>query len=717
MKASSVPDNVRVICRIRPMNEMEFEQCSAYDALSRNCCVEFNKKDHKSIVVFTPLEKADRDKEPFDKHIFNFDYVFPCESKQCEVYDIAASPILEGVLEGFNGCILAYGQTSSGKTFTMQGDLDDIDVKGIIPRIVDTLFERIDSAGSKIEFTIKSGMIEIYNEKLKDLLDPTNDKLNVREEKQKGVYIDNLTEYSITSADEIYELMKQGNSNRAVGCTNMNAQSSRSHSIFIIHLTINDLENFSCKTGNLHLVDLAGSEVISKTGATGKTLEEAKNINKSLTVLGRVINALTDGKSDYIPYRDSKLTRILQNSLGGNSKTCLIITASPSIYNASETLSTCRFGMRAKNIKNKAIVNKIPTIAELQLIINQLRIEIAKNNRRIAHLEAMIKNLGGKIPSNKIMTNPSENENENKNENECESQPQPPVVKPNPNNLEILPEPDKDKEKIKKAYGEDVDSLIDQLRKERERTKMKAEDIKSVKGRLEERISEIERLKKLIADKEELNSERQNDKGFMEGVEAQDERILRKSYTQENHMQLIKEEKEKHITETNTLVSNLAALTMKHLELMQENERLIDKHQKMNDMNSSTRSKDYMEKLKNNLCHLNQMYHQKLNQDAIIRYDYELQKNNLQYVKKENDAMHTAIVTMKNKINELVTQCGILKETIRSKLSDGSKILEDPEFTKVDPIFVSKQNVLKKIRGGKGLSKDPISMVLSKSGF
>lgn len=282
----------------------------------------------------------------------------------------------------------------------MQGDIESEELKGIIPRMVDTVFEKIEQASEAIEFTVKSSMIEIYNEKIRDLLDPSKNNLSVHEDKQRGIYIEGITEKPIGEAKEVYKLMKDGNANRAVGVTNMNAQSSRSHSVFMMNVTTNDLENFTCKTGKLCLVDLAGSEMISKTGATGQTLEEAKNINKSLTMLGRVINALTDGKSNYIPYRDSKLTRILQESLGGNAKTCLIITASPSMYNALETLSTCRFGMRAKSIKNNAKINKQVTVAELKLVVARLEKEIQIKATRIAQLEAFIISLGGTIPPN-----------------------------------------------------------------------------------------------------------------------------------------------------------------------------------------------------------------------------------------------------------------------------------------------------------------------------
>ena len=190
-------------------------------------------------------------------------------------------------------------------------------------------------------------------EKIRDLIDTSRNNLNVREDKAKGVYVEGLSEHYVGNELEVLELMKVGSENRAIAATQMNQHSSRSHSIFIMTIHQNNVKDLVAKTGKLYLVDLAGSEKISKTGATGLTLEEAKTINKSLTTLGMVINNLTDGKSQHIPYRESKLTRVLQESLGGNAKTCLIVACSPSVYNESETISTLRFGLRAKKIKNK----------------------------------------------------------------------------------------------------------------------------------------------------------------------------------------------------------------------------------------------------------------------------------------------------------------------------------------------------------------------------
>lgn len=207
----------------------------------------------------------------------------------------------------------------------MGSDIDDNNSKGIIPRITEQIFESILTSPPNMEYLVKVSYMEIYMERIRDLLSPSNDNLQVHEDKLRGVYVKNLSDYYVGDAKEVYEIMRQGSLARAVSSTNMNAESSRSHSIFLISIVQKNIETGSQKTGNLYLVDLAGSEKIGKTGATGQTLEEAKKINKSLSALGMVINALTDGKSTHIPYRDSKLTRILQESLGGNSRTTLIV--------------------------------------------------------------------------------------------------------------------------------------------------------------------------------------------------------------------------------------------------------------------------------------------------------------------------------------------------------------------------------------------------------
>ena len=253
-------------------------------------------------------------------------------------------------------------------------------------------------------------MIEIYQERIRDLLDIKRVNLPIREDIIKGIYVDGCSEKYVGCAKDILDAFELGSNNRAQAATNMNEHSSRSHSIFILTIgQTNKKEGYS-KIGKLYLVDLAGSEKISKTGATGHTLEEAKIINKSLTTLGRVINNLTDGKSQHVPYRESKLTRVLQESLGGNSKTCLIITCSPSIYNESETLSTLRFGERAKKIKNKPKINKEVTVAELQKVVDDLKEKLKKANARIAQLENYIRQNNLSVPESNYKREEDEEE-------------------------------------------------------------------------------------------------------------------------------------------------------------------------------------------------------------------------------------------------------------------------------------------------------------------
>jgi kinesin family member 5 len=312
-------------------------------------------------------------------------------SKQSDIFDYSIRPTVDDILNGYNGTVFAYGQTGAGKSYTMMGtNIDDDEGRGVIPRIVEQIFASILSSPGTIEYTVRVSYMEIYMERIRDLLAPQNDNLPVHEEKNRGVYVKGLLEIYVSSVQEVYEVMRRGGNARAVAATNMNQESSRSHSIFVITITQKNVETGSAKSGQLFLVDLAGSEKVGKTGASGQTLEEAKKINKSLSALGMVINALTDGKSSHIPYRDSKLTRILQESLGGNSRTTLIINCSPSSYNDAETLSTLRFGMRAKSIKNKAKVNAELSPAELKMLLGKAKTQVTSYENYIANLEGEV---------------------------------------------------------------------------------------------------------------------------------------------------------------------------------------------------------------------------------------------------------------------------------------------------------------------------------------
>ncbi|TDL27492.1 kinesin heavy chain [Rickenella mellea] len=368
--------SVKVVCRFRPPNALEQRE-------GGEIVVAFDDNNQTVQVKSAQLSSGP------EKDGFTFDRVFPMATKQHEVFDYGVKGIVQDVIDGYNGTVFAYGQTGSGKTFTMMGaDIDSEDLKGIIPRITEQIFAAIVESDPHLEYLVKVSYMEIYLERIRDLLAPQNDNLQIHEEKSKGVYVKNLSDYYVSSAKEVYEIMRQGGAARVVTSTNMNAESSRSHSIFLITIQQRNTETGAQKTGNLYLVDLAGSEKVGKTGASGQTLEEAKKINKSLSALGMVINALTDGKSTHIPYRDSKLTRILQESLGGNSRTTLIINCSPSSYNEAETLSTLRFGMRAKSIKNTARVNAELSPAELKGLLKKAQTANASFQSYITALEA-----------------------------------------------------------------------------------------------------------------------------------------------------------------------------------------------------------------------------------------------------------------------------------------------------------------------------------------
>lgn len=272
----------------------------------------------------------------------------------------------------------------------MGSSIDDATGKGMVPRIVEQIFASIMSSPGNIEYTVRVSYMEIYMERIRDLLAPQNDNLPIHEEKGRGVYVKGLLEIYVSSVAEVYEVMRQGGRARATAATNMNQESSRSHSMFQIIVSQKNVETGSAKAGVLFLVDLAGSEKVGKTGASGQTLEEAKKINKSLSALGMVINSLTDGKSTHVPYRDSKLTRILQESLGGNAKTTLIINCSPSSYNVEETLSTLRFGVRAKKIHNKAKINAELSPAELKALLKKAQTQVTTFEDYIFALEGEV---------------------------------------------------------------------------------------------------------------------------------------------------------------------------------------------------------------------------------------------------------------------------------------------------------------------------------------
>ncbi|XP_054639405.1 kinesin-like protein KIF17 isoform X2 [Dunckerocampus dactyliophorus] len=358
-------ESVKVVVRCRPLNDRE-------KALGSKMVLTMDLQRCQCFIK----KSVSTDEPP---KLFTFDGTYFTDQTTEEMYNESAYPLVEGVIEGYHGTIFAYGQTGSGKSFTMQGVSEPAAQRGVIPRAFEHIFESIQCA-ENTKFLVRVSYLEIYNEEIRDLLgNETKQRLELKEHPERGVYARDLSLHTVHSVAQCETIMEQGWRNRAVGYTLMNKDSSRSHSIFCIHLEMCHTDAAGqdhIRAGKLNLVDLAGSERQSKTGATGDRLREATKINLSLSALGNVISALVDGRSKYIPYRDSKLTRLLQDSLGGNTRTLMIACLSPADNNYEESLSTLRYANRAKSIQNRPRINEDPKDAllrEYQEEIKKLR--------------------------------------------------------------------------------------------------------------------------------------------------------------------------------------------------------------------------------------------------------------------------------------------------------------------------------------------------------
>lgn len=392
LKTGQSSTNIRVIARFRPFNALERELSDNKDVSQFESDLTVSIKHGKEIEKFT------------------FDHVFPPTATQTEVFDKLGRPTIEDVLTGYNGTIFAFGQTGSGKTFTMMGpSMYDEELRGITPRAAAQIFDYVSMADQsesgglgtsyqglrakecmsrpdpEVEFTLKCSMLEIYKETLRDLLSSEPAELKIKEDPRRGIYVQNLTEVCVIDEQEMLEVISLGEQMRTVASTRLNEVSSRSHQLFMLEVK-QKLPNDSEKRGILNLVDLAGSEKVGLSGVTGNKLEEAKKINLSLSALGNVIYALVS-HSEHVPYRDSKLTRLLQESLGGNYKTNLIVACSPSSKNIEETLQTLKFAQRAKHIKNKVTVNFKSSPDTYLKLIEQLKKDLLDARSQITALK------------------------------------------------------------------------------------------------------------------------------------------------------------------------------------------------------------------------------------------------------------------------------------------------------------------------------------------
>ena len=414
----SYDDNLKVYIRVRPPLMREKDSSLPF----RSIASVSEDKRTISLIEYLGIEfdEASKQKEFIDypnhflPHPYTFDHIFDMDSTQEDVYQIAAVPAVESLEDGYNSTIFAYGQTGTGKTYTMEGFIYDYlsPNKGLIPRAIEDIFKYIENnSNSDTTFIIRVTYLQIYNESIDDLLKPEKKHLSIREGQKKGLYVEGLSEWAVRSPNDIYALLERGAQCRTKAYTNMNDVSSRSHAVFTIILEQMKISNGRkrFKAGKLNMVDLAGSERVKISGATGKQLDESRRINKSLSALGNVINALTDPKTKHIPYRDSKLTRLLQNSLGGNCKTSMIAMISPYDGSYNESTSTLNFAKRAKGIRIKAKineeVNQNALISQYEKELSKLRQELSEKNE-IINSNAFIK----KIEMERIQAEKDKNE-------------------------------------------------------------------------------------------------------------------------------------------------------------------------------------------------------------------------------------------------------------------------------------------------------------------
>ncbi|XP_034167712.1 kinesin-like protein KIF1B isoform X3 [Pangasianodon hypophthalmus] len=374
--------SVKVAVRVRPFNSREASKES-------KCIIQMQGN---STTILNPKNPKEAPKS------FSFDYSYwshtttddPCFASQSQVYNDIGKEMLQHAFEGYNVCIFAYGQTGAGKSYTMMGKQEE-GQEGIIPQLCEELFEKInDNIHEDISYSVEVAYMEIYCERVRDLLNPKNKgNLRVREHPLLGPYVEDLSKLAVTSYTDIADLMDAGNKARTVAATNMNETSSRSHAVFTIVFTQrkhdSETDLSTEKVSKISLVDLAGSERADSTGAKGTRLKEGANINKSLTTLGKVISALAEvdnctskskkkKKTDFIPYRDSVLTWLLRENLGGNSRTAMVAALSPADINYDETLSTLRYADRAKQIKCNAVINEDPNAK----LVRELKDEVTR---------------------------------------------------------------------------------------------------------------------------------------------------------------------------------------------------------------------------------------------------------------------------------------------------------------------------------------------------
>lgn len=652
----AVEETVKVCCRFRPQNEFELTHCG-------NICVEIPKGGYT--VSMPRLDHPGPDKN----HHFTFDKVFRWDCNQKEVYEFAAKPVINAVLQGFNGTVFAYGQTSSGKTFTMEGsDIEDKVLQGVIPRMVWSLFDGICHSDEHIEFLVKVSIVEIYNERIRDLLDPRRDNLRIHEDRARGVFIGEVTESYVQCEQEIFDAMRAGHYNRAMAVTNMNEHSSRSHLIFMLTLEQKNTIDRTLKVGKLHLVDLAGCEKVSKTGASGDRLDEAKNINKSLSALGNVINALTDKKYTHVPYRDSKLTRVLQESLGGNSKTTLIITCSPSTLNEQETLSTLRFGGRAKMIKNNARVNQERSVEELKTLLEKSDRQLVDFRLRNQKFEWLMQQNGMAIPPFEGVA---------------------------------------DLEEVVAGTAEPLMNIFDDRFSSIKEAQERIEEVRAENAELMERYQNIEQEQaRLLKTIDEISAER-------EAYEAARNESTNCVQALMQEMKQLKEEVDQLHLAKKQLVKTRSSehVTMLETRLLDEKDRVSHLQERLRfEKQADQPLKRKVSQLDKNLEQLTMMYHKLVSQNNGHKLEAQVHEKKIYRKEQRIGELERNLRDAKHKYEKLLTQCANLTCAMEGM---GAKSKSDtPEADQIEDGLDkrAKSKIVKPVKGGITLLEAPTEM-------
>lgn len=360
--------SVKVYARFRPLNQRE-------QTLQTDSDIKFDFAPDGKNMKMTYNQVSSSGASQTKELDFAADRIFKMDATQEEVFDEMARPMVEEVIKGYNATIFAYGQTGSGKTHGMFGPSKKKHELGVIPRSADYIFEVLSQDPEIAEATIKISVLEIYREEVKDLLVPSKTALKIRETPSGASYVAGIHEEYVTSGEDLMSFLEIAQNHRAVASTGMNNVSSRSHCVLVITVSTTTRDG-TVRVGKLNLADLAGSEKVKSTGATGQTLKEAQMINQSLSALGNCINALTDSSRSHVPFRDSQLTFLLKDSLGGNTKTALMVACSPAAINGEETYGTLKFAQRAKMVQNTVSVNAEMSVAQLKEQVEALQKQI-----------------------------------------------------------------------------------------------------------------------------------------------------------------------------------------------------------------------------------------------------------------------------------------------------------------------------------------------------